>query len=130
MGNALATPSPKECNLAGARLHRVIPYSDEFIMLTRPTTRTGYAIVHRSRGLTVNGLHYWHERCAPRTVVGRRVPVRYEPYDMGVVYAFLMGSGSNVLRTSLRWCMGAQSGSGNSSWTNGAPRAAHTARRG
>lgn len=77
--------------LAGTRLHRVIPYSDEFIMLTRPTTRTGYATVHRSRGLTVNGLHYWHERMRTPAVVGRSVPVRYEPYDMGVVYAFLDG---------------------------------------
>ncbi len=77
--------------LAGARLHRVIPYAEEFIMLTRPTTRTGYATVHRSRGLTVNGLHYWHECMRNPAVVGRRVPVRYEPYDMGVVYAFVDG---------------------------------------
>lgn len=77
--------------LAGARLHRVIPYSEEFIMLTRPTTRTGHATVHRTRGLTVNGLHYWHERMRIPAVIGRRVPVRYEPYDMGVVYAFVDG---------------------------------------
>lgn len=78
-------------HLAGARLHRVIPYSDEFIMLTRPTTRTGYAKVHPSRGLTVNGLHYWHERMRTPAVAGTSIPVRYEPYDMGVVYAFLDG---------------------------------------
>jgi putative transposase len=77
--------------LAGARLHRVIPYSDEFLMLTRPTTRTGYATIHPARGLTVNGLHYWHERMRIPAVTGQRVPVRYEPYDMGVVYAFLDG---------------------------------------
>jgi putative transposase len=77
--------------LAGARLHRLIPYSEEFIMLTRPTTRTGYATVHRARGLTLNGLHYWHERMRMGVGVGQKVPVRYEPYDMGVVYAFLEG---------------------------------------
>jgi putative transposase len=77
--------------LAGARLHRVIPYSDEFLMLTRPTTRTGYAKIHPSRGLTVNGLHYWHERMRTPASAGQSVPVRYEPYDMGVVYAFLDG---------------------------------------
>jgi len=76
---------------AGARLHRVIPYSDEFLMLTRPTTRTGYAKIHPSRGLTVNGLHYWHERMRTPAIAGQSVPVRYEPYDMGVVYAFLDG---------------------------------------
>jgi putative transposase len=77
--------------LAGARLHRLIPYSEEFIMLTRPTTRTGYATLHRSRGLTVHGLHYWHERMRTAAGGGQPVPVRYEPYDMGVVYAFLEG---------------------------------------
>src|SRR5207247_693752 len=71
--------------------HRVIPYSDEFLMLTRPTTRTGYAKIHPSRGLTVNGLHYWHERMRTPAVAGESVPVRYEPYDMGVVYAFVEG---------------------------------------
>jgi putative transposase len=88
--------SPREAftqgmQLAGARPHRVIPYADEFLMLTRPTTRTGYATIHPSRGLTVNGLHYWHERMRLPTLAGQHVPVRYEPYDMGVVYAFLDG---------------------------------------
>jgi len=76
---------------AGARLHRMIPYTDEFLRLTRPTTRTGYAKIHPSRGLTVNGLHYWHERMRTPAVAGQSVPVRYEPYDMGVVYTFLDG---------------------------------------
>lgn len=76
---------------AGARLHRLIPYSEEFIMLTRPTTRTGFAHVYPSRGITVHGLHYWHESMRKPGVYGHSVPVRYEPYDMGVVYAFLDG---------------------------------------
>jgi putative transposase len=88
--------SPREAftqgmELAGARLHRLIPYSEEFIMLTRPTTRTGFAHVHPSRGITVNGLHYWNESMRKPSVAGRSVPVRYEPYDMGVVYTFLDG---------------------------------------
>lgn len=76
---------------AGARPHRLIPYSDDFIMLTRPTTRTGHAKVHPSRGLTVNWLHYWHPAMRSPQVAGRTVPVRYEPFDMSVVYAFVDG---------------------------------------
>ena len=48
--------------LAGARSHRVIAYSEAFLMQTRPTTRTGKAKIYRGRGITVNGLQYWHER--------------------------------------------------------------------
>jgi putative transposase len=77
--------------LAGGRLHRLIPYGDEFLMLTRPTTRTGYATVDPSRGLTVNGLHYWHPAFRAPQVARRAVPVRYEPFDMSVVYAFVEG---------------------------------------
>ena len=76
---------------AGPRLHRLIAYSEEFIMLTRPTTRAGRAKVSASRGITVNGLRYWNAAFQNRDVAGRSVPVRYEPYDMGVVYAFVQG---------------------------------------
>jgi putative transposase len=64
--------------LAGGRLHRLIPYGDEFLMLTRPTTRTGHATVDPSRGLTVNGLHYWHPTFRAPQIARRAVPVRYE----------------------------------------------------
>ena len=77
--------------LAGPRAHRLLPYSEEFIMLTRPTTRTGRAKVNPSQGITVNWLHYWNAAFQNSDVAGSSVPVRYEPYDMGVVYAFVGG---------------------------------------
>lgn len=77
--------------LAGARSHRIIPYTDAFVMQTRPTTRTGAAKIHRSRGITVNGLQYWNERMHASDIAGHSVPVRFEPYDMGVIYAFIDG---------------------------------------
>ena len=88
--------SPREAytqgmQLAGARSHRILPYSDAFLMQTRPTTRTGVAKIHASRGLTVNGLQYWNERMHATDIAGHSVPVRFEPYDMGVIYAFIDG---------------------------------------
>jgi len=88
--------SPREAftqgmQLAGARLHRLVPYSEEFIMLSRPPTRNGQAKVHPSRGITVHWLHYWNEVMRTPQVAGQIVPVRYEPYDMGVIYAFIDG---------------------------------------
>jgi putative transposase len=88
--------SPREAfahgmQLAGERMHRLIPYGDEFLMLTRPTTRTGHAKVDPSRGITVNWLHYWHPAFRTPQVARSAVPVRYEPFDMSVVYAFVEG---------------------------------------
>ena len=71
--------------LAGARTHRMIAYSEDFLMLTRPTTRSGQAKVDPARGITVNWLHYWNAAFQNPDVAGNFVPVRYKPYDMGVV---------------------------------------------
>ncbi|MBV9229797.1 MAG: DDE-type integrase/transposase/recombinase [Chloroflexi bacterium] len=86
--------SPREAyaqgmTLAGSRSHRLIPYSEDFLMLTRPSTETGTAKIHPSRGITVNGLHYWHD--SMRSTSGQTVSVRYEPFDMGFVYAYIGG---------------------------------------
>lgn len=88
--------SPREAfaqgmELAGPRAHRLIAYSEDFLMLTRPTTRVGTVKIHPSRGITVNGLHYWHDSMRSTHVAGQTVAVRFEPYDMGVVYAYIGG---------------------------------------
>ena len=76
---------------AGSRSHMLIPYSEDFLIQTRPSTRLGVAKVHRSRGMTVNGLQYWHECMRSPSVFGQSVPVRYEPYNMGFAYAYIDG---------------------------------------
>jgi len=88
--------SPREAfeqgmTLAGSRSHRLIAYTADFVMQTRPTTRTGTVKIHPARGSTVNGLHYWHDCMRGAQVAGQTVPVRYEPYDMGVAYAYIGG---------------------------------------
>jgi len=88
--------SPREAyaqgmTLSGSRSHRLIPYSEDFLMLTRPSTETGTVKIHPSRGIKVNGLHYWHESMRLADQSGKSVPVRYEPFDMGFVYAYFGG---------------------------------------
>lgn len=76
---------------AGSRAHTLIPYSEAFLIQTRPSTRTGVVKIHQGRGITVNGLQYWHECMRSPTVFGKSVPVRYEPYNMGFTYAYIDG---------------------------------------
>jgi putative transposase len=75
--------------LAGARTHKRIPYTEEFLMLSRPTTHTGHAKVHPGQGVTINYLHYWDDAFRAPGVAGSEVPVRYEPFDLGVAYAYI-----------------------------------------
>ncbi|HYU72913.1 MAG TPA: transposase, partial [Ktedonobacteraceae bacterium] len=88
--------SPREAfaegmKLAGMRTHMLIPYSEEFLILTCPTTRTGFAKLDASRGVVVNGLRYGHPLMHSSRDAGRMVPVRYEPFDLSVAYAFVDG---------------------------------------
>ncbi|GAC1347870.1 MAG: TnsA endonuclease N-terminal domain-containing protein [Ktedonobacteraceae bacterium] len=86
--------SPREAfaqgmSLSGMRLHRLLAYSEDFLMLTRPTTRTGVAKVDPSRGIVINGLRYWNPLMRSSLVSGTSVAVRYEPFDMSVAYVFI-----------------------------------------
>ncbi len=88
--------SPREAfaqgiQLAGMRTHRFIPYSEEFLILTCPTTRTGSAKLDAARGIVVNGLRYGHPLMRTSRDAGKPVEVRYEPFDMSVAYAFVDG---------------------------------------
>jgi putative transposase len=88
--------SPREAfaqgmQLAGMRTHRLIPYSEEFLILTCPTTRTRHAKLDASRGIVVNGLRYGHPLIRSSRDAGKSVEVRYEPFDMSIAYAFVEG---------------------------------------
>ena len=77
--------------LAGMRTHRLIPYSEEFLILTCPATRTRYAKLDATRGIVVNGLRYSHPLMRSARDAGKPVEVRYEPFNMGLAYAFVDG---------------------------------------
>lgn len=91
LGQSPAEAFDQGIRQAGARLHRVIPYDEEFRMMTRPSTRTGQAHIHATQGVTINRIQYWHPTFRSPGVAGRNVPVRYEPFDMGFAYAFIGG---------------------------------------
>jgi transposase InsO family protein len=74
---------------AGHRLHRSIAYNSEFQMLTLPTTTRGTALVSAGKGIKVHHLHYWSNAFRDPRVEQTRVPVRYDPYDIGVAYAYV-----------------------------------------
>lgn len=72
----------------GPRTHTRIPYSKTFLMLTFPSTDKGTAKV-TSRGVKINYCYY---SCAALRVfktVGQRVEVRYDPFNVGVAYAYV-----------------------------------------
>jgi putative transposase len=88
--------SPREAfaqgmKLAGMRTHCLTHYTEEFLQLTCPTTRTGCAKLDGRHGVIINGLHYHHPLMSKSEDVGKCVPVRYEPFNMARAYAFVEG---------------------------------------
>ncbi len=78
-------------NLGGERLSRHIPYNEEFLMATRPTTRSGFAKVRAGSGIKIHYLYYWSDAFRNPQVEGTKVPVRYDPFDLGIAYAYVQG---------------------------------------
>ncbi len=75
----------------GERLHKRIQYDDTFLKATFPTTRKGAAKVEPGVGVRMNYLDYWCEAMRDPTVEGSRVKVRYDPFNVGVGYAYIEG---------------------------------------
>ncbi len=78
-------------DLNGARLHRYILYDTAFLMATAPSTTKGTSKVHPGRGVTINYFSYWAQAFRDPRVENHSVPVRYDPYNMGIAWAFVRG---------------------------------------
>lgn len=88
--------SPREAFAAGLarggrRPQRRIADDETFRLLTLPTTRKGTARVVPGRGVKIRYLYYRHETFRHPEVEQARVPVRYDPFDAGIAYAFAQG---------------------------------------
>jgi len=75
----------------GEREHLRIPYDDRFLKATCPTTTKGTAIVQKGSGVKVNHFYYWNNAFRNPEVIKTAVPVRYDPFDLSTVFAFVQG---------------------------------------
>jgi transposase InsO family protein len=74
---------------SGQRAQRFIRYDENFRMLTLPTTPKGTAKVLPRLGVKINHLCYWSDAFLNPEVEMRQVPIRYDPFNAGVAYAFV-----------------------------------------
>jgi putative transposase len=75
----------------GARWKSLILYNEDFLMTTAPSTRKGTAKVWPGRGVTINYFLYWSEAFRDATVEMRNVPVRYDPWNAAIAWAYING---------------------------------------
>jgi len=77
--------------VGGERSHRRVFYDEEFLMATRPSTRKKTAKVVPGQGVKIHYLWYWNDALRHPEVERTQVPVRYDPFDVGIAYAFVRG---------------------------------------
>lgn len=88
--------SPREACAAGLvqggeRLHRRIFDDEDFRMLTLPTTARGTARLQRRLGVKLHHIYYWADAFLDPELEQTSLPVRFDPYDAGIAYAFVKG---------------------------------------
>ncbi len=76
---------------SGPRRHRLIPYNRSFRISTLPTTAKGTAKVQPNRGVKINYIYYWADAFRSPRIETSWVPVRYDPFDAGIAYAYVRG---------------------------------------
>jgi transposase InsO family protein len=86
--------SPREAFRAGFettgfRTERMVPYDQEFLMATLPTTPKGRAKITPGRGVKINHIYYWSGSFQDPAVENQQVPIRFDPFDAGMAYAFV-----------------------------------------
>jgi putative transposase len=77
--------------LSGERAHLTKWYGEDFRFLSLPTTRKGTAKVEPGRGVKINYLYYFSQALSSSKVEGKQVPVRYDPFNIGLAYAYVEG---------------------------------------
>lgn len=73
----------------GDRSHKMIPYDKNFCLLTLPTTQRGTAKVQPGHGVKINYIYYWSNLFRDPEIENTLVPVRYDPFNIGIAYAYV-----------------------------------------
>lgn len=88
LGHSPQQAFAKGFEASGLRLQRLIPYDQNFILCTMPSTAKGTATLCPGRGVKINHVYYWSDVFRDPEFEGQHLPVRYDPFDAGTAYAF------------------------------------------
>jgi putative transposase len=86
--------SPKEAftqsiAATGNRPSTYISYNEEFILMTSPAPDKPERKVYPGRGIKFGNFYYWNEKFRDPKIENNKVKIRYDPFNVGVAYAFI-----------------------------------------
>lgn len=74
---------------SGLRSHRLIPNTQDLTMLCLPSVPKDTAKINAGRGIKIGYIYYWSPAFRDPKLHRTDVPVRYDPNDKSVAYAWL-----------------------------------------
>jgi putative transposase len=77
--------------IGGVRPAEEIKYDLKFLMKTMPAPEREKAKVIRRKGVQIHYEFYWSDKFLSDKVVGTEVEVRYDPFDVSRIFAFIQG---------------------------------------
>jgi putative transposase len=80
----------RSLELTGTKRRRIV-YDETFRILTMPTTRKQTAKNMVDKGVKVNNIYYWNAALRDRTIEGKQLHVRYDPFNISIAYVQIRG---------------------------------------
>lgn len=75
--------------MSGERSNTYIPFDETFILMTLPPVTGKTRKVHPGKGIKLAYGYYWSSKFRDPKVENSEVAVRYDPFNIGVAYAFV-----------------------------------------
>ncbi|MBP4049124.1 DDE-type integrase/transposase/recombinase [Chromobacterium violaceum] len=80
------------CVTSGTRAHKYIACDLAFLIHCLPQTKAKGHIIHAGRGIKHGNRYYWNNAFRqPEVQATKKIPVRYDPFDLSTVYAQING---------------------------------------
>lgn len=73
--------------IGGDRKLSFIDYDESFILSTLPSTPRGKGLIQPGKGVVFNNIWYWNDEF--RAHEKQKVDLKYDPFDVGILYAFV-----------------------------------------
>lgn len=74
--------------LSGSREGRRVVYDASFQISTLPSTNRGMVTLRHNKPIQIKNVEYWHPLFRNAKLHGESVPVRYDPFDIGVAFFY------------------------------------------
>jgi hypothetical protein len=92
--------------LGGNRTHCRVEYDEIFYILTLPAPKRGSRKIHPGHGFSVNYIYYWSNLFRDPGIEKSCVDVRYDPFNVGIAYAFIKGQWTKCISNNYQYFNG------------------------